>query len=281
MSNQITTQTLSFYGSDLITLKVEDVIYTAVRPIVDALGLSWGSQQRKLENSKEKFSCTHMKTTGSDGKTYEMLCMPIKKLNGWLFSINPEKVRVDLKEKVICYQEECFEALYNYWHLGKAERLQNSAENQTALPEPTLTAEEQNMLQNAVKATHERTKLSYGEIWARTKNKFRVAEYKQIKCSDLRDALIYVASMQPACIDRPRQTINVDWFNMMNFALLLKQYHRFTKDLPHIHTYLSALPEHSAMAGLLKNHLTEMKNNDRLFTDSILSLSEISNHFLP
>lgn len=122
MSNQITTQTLSFHGSDLITLKVEDVIYTAVRPIVDALGLSWGSQQRKLENAKEKFSCTHMKTTGSDGKTYEMLCMPIKKLNGWLFSINPEKVRSDLKEKVIRYQEECFEALYNYWHFGKAER---------------------------------------------------------------------------------------------------------------------------------------------------------------
>lgn len=155
------------------------------------------------------------------------------------------------------------------------------AKNSTALPEPTLTAEEQNMLQNAVKATHERTKLSYGEIWARTKNKFRVAEYKQIKCSDLRDALIYVASMQPDFLTQPKQTINVDWFNMMNFALLLKQYHRFTKDLPHIHAYLSAQPEHSAMAGLLKNHLTEMKNNDRLFTDSILSLSEISNHFLP
>ncbi|HDL1729499.1 TPA: ORF6C domain-containing protein, partial [Mannheimia haemolytica] len=120
------------------------------------------------------------------------------------------------------------------------------------LAEPTITAEEQNMLQNAVKATHERTKLSYGEIWARTKNKFRVAEYKQIKRSDLRDALIYVASMQPDFLTQPKQTINVDWFNMMNFALLLKQYHRFTKDLPHIHTYLSALPEHSAMAGLLK-----------------------------
>ncbi|WP_256692805.1 phage antirepressor N-terminal domain-containing protein [Histophilus somni] len=30
MLNQISTQTISFYGSDLITLKVEDVIYTAV-----------------------------------------------------------------------------------------------------------------------------------------------------------------------------------------------------------------------------------------------------------
>lgn len=122
MTNQITTQTISFYGSDLITLKVEDVIYTAVRPIVEALGLSWGSQSIKLNKNKEKFNCFDIETVGADGKIREMLCMPIKKLNGWLFSINSEKVRADLKEKVICYQEECFEALYNYWHFGKAER---------------------------------------------------------------------------------------------------------------------------------------------------------------
>ncbi|EYE73206.1 phage antirepressor N-terminal domain-containing protein [Glaesserella parasuis] len=30
MTTQISTQTFSFYGSELITLKVEDVIYTAV-----------------------------------------------------------------------------------------------------------------------------------------------------------------------------------------------------------------------------------------------------------
>nr|WP_272948356.1 phage antirepressor N-terminal domain-containing protein [Rodentibacter pneumotropicus] len=43
--------------------------------------------------------------------------------------MNPEKVRSDLKEKVIRYQEECFEALYNYWHFGKAERSQNPQPN--------------------------------------------------------------------------------------------------------------------------------------------------------
>ncbi|MDG6254870.1 phage antirepressor N-terminal domain-containing protein, partial [Glaesserella parasuis] len=122
MTNQISTQTISFYGTDLITLKIDDVVYTAVLPIINALGLSQGTQSAKLQRNKEKFSCTHMKTTGSDGKTYEMLCMPLKKLNGWLFSINPEKVRPDLKDRVIQYQEECFEALYNYWHFGKAER---------------------------------------------------------------------------------------------------------------------------------------------------------------
>ncbi|WP_178384348.1 phage antirepressor N-terminal domain-containing protein, partial [Histophilus somni] len=122
MSNQLSTQTISFYGSDLITLKLDNVIYTAVRPLVEAIGLDWSGQHKKLANQLDKFSCRHISTTGSDGKTYEMLCMPLKKLNGWLFSINPEKVRSDLKERVIRYQEECFEALYNYWHFGKAER---------------------------------------------------------------------------------------------------------------------------------------------------------------
>ncbi|WP_082985595.1 phage antirepressor N-terminal domain-containing protein [Gallibacterium genomosp. 1] len=119
MTNQISTQAITFYGSELVTLKVENVIYTAVRPIVEALGLSWSTQKRKLDNSMNKFKCVHMNTVAEDGKIREMLCMPIRKLNGWLFSINPEKVRPDLKEKVICYQEECFEALYNYWNKPK------------------------------------------------------------------------------------------------------------------------------------------------------------------
>ena len=77
--------------------------------------------------------------------------MPLKKLNGWLFSINPEKVRADLREKVIQYQEECFEALYNYWHFGKAER--------------TINPEQQQAIQEAVVKAHHRTGMSYAEIY--------------------------------------------------------------------------------------------------------------------
>ncbi|MCT8549977.1 phage antirepressor N-terminal domain-containing protein, partial [Glaesserella parasuis] len=120
MTTQISTQlqTVSFYGTDLITLKFNDVAYTAVRPIVEALGLSWGSQSIKLNKNRDKFGCFDIETP-TNGGMQSMLCMPLKKLNGWLFSINPEKVRPDLKDRVIQYQEECFEALYNYWHFGK------------------------------------------------------------------------------------------------------------------------------------------------------------------
>lgn len=190
MSNQITTQTLSFHGSDLITLKVEDVIYTAIRPLVEAIGLDWASQSVKLSKNRAKFNCCDIATVGKDGKIREMLCMPIKKLNGWLFSINPEKVRSDLKEKVICYQEECFEALYNYWHFGKAER-----QVEQALPNPYINEHEQRQVQVAVNRAVKRTGRDYNNVYHHLKTKFNVAKYTQLKPEQMRDVLIYLASM--------------------------------------------------------------------------------------
>lgn len=47
-----------------------------------------------------------------------MLVIPLRKLQGWLFSVNPSKVREDIREKVILYQEECFQVLHDYWTRG-------------------------------------------------------------------------------------------------------------------------------------------------------------------
>lgn len=216
MTNQISTQTLSFYGSELITLKVEDVIYTAVKPIVDALGLSWSSQHRKLENSNGKFNCAHMSIVAEDGKIRQMLCMPIKKLNGWLFSINPEKVRSDLKEKVICYQEECFEALYNYWHFGKAER--------------KTTVDERTGLRDAVNLLVSRKGLMYSEAYNLVHQRFNVHSIEDLTAEQLPQAVEYVQrfAIEPyhhqgeLIVEQPKDTFSENealWFVSMWFAL--------------------------------------------------------------
>lgn len=120
--NQTFEQTaiVAFNGASLVTAKIKDVIYVAMRPIVEAIGLDWAGQTVKLNRSKEKFNCCDITTVAEDGKNRSMLFIPLRKLNGWLFSINPEKVRPDLKEAVIQYQEECFEVLHNYWTKGVA-----------------------------------------------------------------------------------------------------------------------------------------------------------------
>lgn len=178
MSNQITTQTLSFHGSDLITLKVEDVIYTAVKPIVEAMGLDWGGQQQKLSKSGDKFNCRDISMVAKDGKIRQMLCMPLKKLNGWLFSINPEKVRVDLREKVIQYQEECFEALYNYWHFGKAER--------------KTTVDQRTGLRNAVNMLVGKKGLIYSDAYHLIHQRFNVESIEDLTLEQLPQAVEYV-----------------------------------------------------------------------------------------
>lgn len=178
MSNQITTQTLSFHGSDLITLKVEDVIYTAIRPLVEAIGLDWASQSVKLSKNRAKFNCCDIATVGKDGKIRQMLCMPIKKLNGWLFSINPEKVRPDLKEKVIQYQEECFEALYNYWHFGKAER--------------KTTVDDRTGLRNAVSMLVSKKGLIYSDAYNLVHQYMNDKTIEDIPADKLQSAVEYV-----------------------------------------------------------------------------------------
>ncbi len=179
MTTQISTQlqTVSFYGTNLITLKFNDVAYTAIRPIVEALGLSWGSQSIKLNKNREKFGCFDIETP-TNGGIQSMLCMPIKKLNGWLFSINPEKVRPDLKEKVIQYQEECFEALYNYWHFGKAER--------------KTTVDDRTGLRNAVNMLVSKKGLIYSDAYNLVHQYMNVETIEDIPADKLQSAVEYV-----------------------------------------------------------------------------------------
>ena len=111
-----------FLGKEVTLVDNNGIAYVAMREIVEGIGLAWKPKYKKLTDHSQKFSCYHMTTTGKDGKKYEMLCMPIKKLNGWLFSINPNKVHADLKERLENYQEECFLALWDYWTVGVARR---------------------------------------------------------------------------------------------------------------------------------------------------------------
>lgn len=227
MTNQISTQTISFYGTDLITLKIDDVVYTAVLPIINALGLSQGTQSAKLQRNKEKFSCTHMKTTGSDGKTYEMLCMPLKKLNGWLFSINPEKVRPDLKDRVIQYQEECFEALYNYWHFGKAER--------------KTTTDERTGLRQAVSALVSKKGLLYSDAYTLIHQRFNIEHIDELTPEQVGMAVEYVHKIYlegELIIDEPKQNIATPNDEAVRIAKYLVRARAFAKEVEVFHRKL-------------------------------------------
>ncbi|ARF50042.1 hypothetical protein DSJ_12265 [Pantoea stewartii subsp. stewartii DC283] len=115
----VNTISLPFHGQKIITAMVAGVAYVAMKPIVENIGLDWKSQYAKLVSQREKFGCGDI-TIPTKGGVQQMLCIPLKKLNGWLFSINPAKVRDAVREGLIRYQEECFTALHDYWSKGVA-----------------------------------------------------------------------------------------------------------------------------------------------------------------
>lgn len=127
MNNQLVEVT--FRNQSVQAVQHNGTVFVAMRPISENIGLEWSGQQKKLAKQGGKFSCVHIPTTGSDGKRYKMLCIPLRKLNGWLFSVNPEKVRPEIKDNLIAYQEECFEVLHDHFTKGEAarERGQESA----------------------------------------------------------------------------------------------------------------------------------------------------------
>jgi hypothetical protein len=107
-----------FYGNELITVEKDGKIYIAMKSIVEGMGLAWQVQARKI-TSTERYNHMVIPFETAGGKQ-DMIFIPLNKINGWLFSINAEKCRADIREKVKTYQEECFRVLHDYFHNGGA-----------------------------------------------------------------------------------------------------------------------------------------------------------------
>ncbi|MDO9914507.1 phage antirepressor N-terminal domain-containing protein, partial [Glaesserella parasuis] len=123
MSNQISTQTISFNNQALITFEQNGTRYTAMKPICENIGLAWEPQLLRMKRD-DILSSTMIITiiVAEDGKNREMVCLPIEYLNGWLFGIDIKRCKPEIRETLIKYKKECYQALHDYWFNGKAER---------------------------------------------------------------------------------------------------------------------------------------------------------------
>lgn len=91
-------------------------ILVPVRPICEALGVNFQSQRNKLNEDEFLSSVVVLSaTTGADGKSYEMVCLPFEFIFGWLFTINPKNVKEEAREAVMQYRVECYRALFSYF----------------------------------------------------------------------------------------------------------------------------------------------------------------------
>ena len=121
---------VQFHGSTIFVVTHKGEPYAPIKPIVEDMGLDWRSQATKLRNNKERWGVAMITTPSTSGEQ-QCTCMPVRKLPAFFASINPNKVRPELRDRIRLYQDECDDALWNYWTKGQATR-----KPKAALPAP-------------------------------------------------------------------------------------------------------------------------------------------------
>lgn len=109
-------QSVSFYNQTIQVLQHNEKPYVGMKSIVENIGLDWASQFRRISNNQVLSSSIVMMTmVAEDGKNRKILCLPLGYLNGWLFGIDVNRVRPEIKDTLIKYQKECFDVLYQHF----------------------------------------------------------------------------------------------------------------------------------------------------------------------
>ncbi|MBA0995584.1 phage antirepressor Ant [Escherichia coli] len=189
----VNTSYVPFNGQQILTAVAAGVTYVAMRQIVENIGIDWTGQSVKLRKMKDKFNCRDISMVAADGKLRKLLCIPLKKLNGWLFSINPEKVRADIRDKLIQYQEECFSVLHDYWTKG---HVVNPRKAKKVLP-GKITTEQQEAIKQLVMSRgqslpKEKQAKAMITMWSSLKSHFGCS-YKEISEEQFAEALSLAA----------------------------------------------------------------------------------------
>ncbi|EPK1682136.1 phage antirepressor N-terminal domain-containing protein [Klebsiella aerogenes] len=179
----VNTSYVPFNGQQVLTAVAAGVTYVAMRQIVENIGIDWTGQSVKLRKMKDKFNCRDISMVAADGKIRKHLCLPLKKLNGWLFSINPEKVRADIRDKLIQYQEECFTVLHDYWTKGAA-----------ILTAPETTVDDRTPLRGIVNRIMGKYGMTYQAVYKLVHKEFGVKHIDELSPRQTAEAVEYLAT---------------------------------------------------------------------------------------
>ncbi len=177
-------QVVSFHGTELFIVEHEGQPYVPMRSVVQGMGLDWAAQFTKL---KQRFAtCVveiAMQILGDD-QSRAHTCLLLRKLPAWLYSIMPGKVRPELRDTVILYQQECDDVLWEYWTKGQAinQRL-------------TISPEQQNALHEIVDRRAGRDRSLRASMWIRHNRHFGIAKYSQLLSIHFDDAKQYLETI--------------------------------------------------------------------------------------
>ncbi|EOA3066810.1 phage antirepressor N-terminal domain-containing protein [Escherichia coli] len=185
------TINVPFHGTNLFLVGINNEPYVPMKPVVEGMGMVWAAQFVKLKQRFVK-GISEIEIPSAGGKQL-MTCLAFRKFAAWLSSIQPNKVRPEIRDKVIQYQEECDDVLYEYWTKG---HVINPRKAKKALP-GKITTEQQEAIKQLVMSRgqslpKEKQAKAMITMWSSLKSHFGCS-YKEISEEQFTEALSLAA----------------------------------------------------------------------------------------
>jgi hypothetical protein len=137
---------VDFYGDESTAVLVEidgrQQIYVPVRPISEYLGLAWSAQLQRMRRDEvlaEGLTSVSVMNTQVQQR-YDVVCLQLELLPGWLFGISASRVRPDLQAKIKRYRRECYRVL---WEAFQVEASAGVVDEVETVPSVSTVALEQ------------------------------------------------------------------------------------------------------------------------------------------
>ncbi|MGV2937243.1 phage antirepressor N-terminal domain-containing protein [Providencia sp. AGC89] len=203
----ISTINVPFHGDNLYLVNYEGQPFVAMRPFIEGMGLDWASQYTKI---KQRFKTCVVNITMQlpcDNQRRSVVCLALKKLTGWLHTININKVKPEIREKVAAYQDRSDDVLYEYWTTGEVKAKPRKQVKQIA---GRITSEQQEAIKQLVlnrgKALpKEKQAKAMITMWSSLKSHFGCT-YKEIDSDKFTEALSLAARVPLEGEYLPKQT---------------------------------------------------------------------------
>ncbi|WP_337137020.1 phage antirepressor N-terminal domain-containing protein [Morganella morganii] len=203
MSVSISTINVPFHGDSLYVVNYNGQPYTPMKPIVEGMGLDWKSQFNKI---KSRFAKGMVEITiPTKGGEQSMLCLALRKLAGWLHTISPNKVKPEIRNKVIRYQEECDDVLYEYWTTGEVKKKPNFRQS-TAKELIPLRQTAERLIAHGVGNI-------YPDIWKHVHAEFGVQHINELLPEQIPLAISYLDVLEGEYIPK-QEKINISEMNV-------------------------------------------------------------------
>jgi hypothetical protein len=108
---------VNFRGDDLYGFKQDDGTFFALKPMVEAMGLDWSAQLKRVKRDPIlSGGMAMMATPFGRGGDQECVCIRLDLVNGWLFTIDSSRIANDeVRQKVQVYQRECYQVLHDHF----------------------------------------------------------------------------------------------------------------------------------------------------------------------